>query len=285
MPLEEKVETGSEEVSLPKLSNDDISLIASALVARKQIIMSDNGKVLVSEVSTSPTMEGKSLDDLSAWAAVSQVEREEVFRSITPNYDKDKICAFERFMHVAQKKKKFHGLIEAIPDPDNGEGSKVLVLRLFVLLRGTETLPKLDILNSLMVEYIMNLRTEGHQVVTEDLENPKYIYEHETTLRSVHHVFDILHANAVSLDASDSLKRGLGSYFDYLKAIRNDKPMGRPLAGCPVSVLVDDEEATNFRAEPPLRPFETGQYEDLLMMTFYKLCRETSFSSQEVSIC
>ena len=280
----------------------DPAMLSTSLVARKQIVRSsEDGELSVADFVALPPINTESVDSLAQWSSYAQLgsdvygDKSVDIRALSGNsasYDKEKAVSFERFLRILQRHKEYYLMLEPVADPDEPESSGIMIPRLFLLLRGNKTQQKMTLLNSIVLVFVMNLRTgkRGESSTTnvneEDGEtDPEKLYQPNTTVKILNHVFAVLRANGVCIGQAD-LKAGHGSYHAYLKALWNGTAAVRSDYGrlpYRASVLFDDEEAMRTRADPPFRPFEKENYEDLKMMTFYKSCRDSGYRNGEVS--
>ena len=270
----------------------DTQTIAMACVKQRHVTENEDGELMIAEYRKLPVDVPHTKDSIQYWNTFARIS-EDVYEDENHKYDvrelsqnwesfnKANADSFKRFLDILRRHKHYRGLAAPIIDPDTEKGENLKVPKLFVALRGGITRGKLGLLNSLCMIFCMNLHMAGYKKGEHDPHDPKYHYQPNTTGKVLNHIFSILRANGVVITQSDL--KGEGSYHAYLENLWSETATVRSEFGrLPkrAGVCLNDEKSMRKYASPPLRPFEI--YRDLLMMVFYKVCRDCSFRCLEV---
>ena len=275
----------------------DTKLVSQALVKRKHLTWdAEKGSMRIGEVTFNPpTMNSSRARSLAAWSQYCRLSptiygnNTFTIRDLTgckASYDKEKAASVNKFLECLQKHHEMHFLLEIVEDIDELSGGDTPTPLLFLALRGVKTPSKLTLLNSCVMVFLVNHRMRGFNMETDSVEDPKFFFQPNTTMKMLNHLFALLKTHGIVIAQSD-LKHGLGNYHAYLADIWNKAALVRPEFGrLPnrAPTAFDDEEKMRT-CEPELRPFEDGEYSTALSMGVYKTSRDFGLRGPEVSCC
>ena len=186
----------------------DTKLVSQALVKKKHLAWdAESNSMKIGEVSFNPpTMDSSRARSLSAWAQYCRLSptiygnNTFTIRDLTgckASYDKEKAASVNKFLGCIQKHHEMHFLLEIVQDVDELSGADIPTPLLFLALRDAKTPPKLTLLNSAIMVFFVNHQMRGFNPETDDVEDPKWFFQPNTTMKMLNHIFALIKTHGI----------------------------------------------------------------------------------------